>query len=82
MSAERPRIAQDYEGLRLVKAAISTTPEVFAQVNDLSPTSGCCVHPGVGARAADLPREMLLEEKLEPIFHSDSYGYSAWAICP
>jgi hypothetical protein len=35
-----------HEDLRLVKTAISTAPEVFVQVNDLSPTSW----PGTSSR--------------------------------
>jgi len=31
--------------------------------------------PGVGDRVAQTAAAMLLEEKLEPIFHPDSYGY-------
>ena len=36
--------------------------------------------PNVADRVAQTAAAMLLEEKLEPIFHPDSYG--AWAKCP
>ena len=41
----------------------------------MGPGSGFSVLPNVADRVAQTAAAMLLEEKLEPIFHPDSYGY-------
>ena len=38
--------------------------------------------PNTADRVAQTAAAMLLEEKLEPIFHPDSYGYRPGRSCP
>ena len=38
--------------------------------------------PNAADRVAQTAAAMLLEEKLEPIFHPDSYGYRPGRSCP
>ena len=38
--------------------------------------------PNTAGRVAQTAAAMVLEGKLEPVFHRDSYGYPSWAQCP
>ena len=48
----------------------------------MGPGSGFWVLPNVADRVAQTAAAMLGEEKLEPIFHPDSYRIPAWAKRP